>query len=530
MSSRRSLAYLSLSRHHISITLISLSCPSSLSLSYLVPICVVSIPQILSIMCDDLANYWGASLVIPDRCRSQNKRKAIDSFLHSDSNSETALRELIKESTNGQFSLEKLTPNGSDANLFAITSLSNGDSNGVLIACGSYVAGDLGPLQHWSTADFHVDDGPSFIVDPGSTNVSDGAKMRSVALPYWIPGTCTQRQQDSFEDLCLHGLHKRCLFQKTVKRPVTTLFLELLLASNGSVLSDRCLSRIGMLAAHHNFSIIVDEILTGGRISSMLMTMSKPLFFVEQVAYITMGKWFGCGLVLSSKKQDIIVSEKQHNLVVRGTTTSLRCDDVLPYFEKMLSMLPSIVSRRNKVLSRFPSLSNDSIWGEGLIVFMPRRCLGVRVGLKNRLLPLLSDTPIDNIITSAEPTWNKVAVSKKTMSCIIKWTVCPFFIDRNFYIEHHLLCLFEMIVYIVDHTRGDDDPWMTTSQIHEFVTKKSLEHETATTRTSTSILRLMERAGLLHKQLKTTKRLQGWSVVKEAISYPWDLEGYNITG
>ena len=52
---------------------------------------------------------------------------------------------LIEKSTNKLFWLMKLTTNGSDANLYAVTSLTQGNTSGCLVACGSYVLGDSGP-------------------------------------------------------------------------------------------------------------------------------------------------------------------------------------------------------------------------------------------------------------------------------------------------------------------------------------------------------------------------------------------------
>ena len=46
----------------------------------------------------------------------------------------------------------KLMTNGSDANLYAVSSLMQGNTFGYLVACGSYVLGDSGPLQSWSAS------------------------------------------------------------------------------------------------------------------------------------------------------------------------------------------------------------------------------------------------------------------------------------------------------------------------------------------------------------------------------------------
>ena len=53
---------------------------------------------------------------------------------------------LIEKTTNNLFRLMKLTTNGSDANLYAVTSLTQGNTSECLVACGSYVAGDSCPL------------------------------------------------------------------------------------------------------------------------------------------------------------------------------------------------------------------------------------------------------------------------------------------------------------------------------------------------------------------------------------------------
>ena len=54
---------------------------------------------------------------------------------------------LIEKTTDGLFGLMKTTTNSSDANIYAVTSLTQGKTSGCLIACGSYVLGDSGPLQ-----------------------------------------------------------------------------------------------------------------------------------------------------------------------------------------------------------------------------------------------------------------------------------------------------------------------------------------------------------------------------------------------
>ena len=86
-----------------------------------------------------------------------------------------------------------------------------------------------------------------------------------------------------------------------MKNKVTCILIEITLASNGSTLSDRALTILGELARLHDFGIVVDEIMTGGRTKTMFSTMEKPKIFQKAVEFITMGKWLKCGMVLGSK-------------------------------------------------------------------------------------------------------------------------------------------------------------------------------------------------------------------------------------
>ena len=67
-----------------------------------------------------------------------------------------------------------------------------------------------------------------------------------------------------YEDKCLEHLHILCLYNKVMKNKVTSILMEITLASNGATLSDCTLTILGELAGLHDFGIIVDEIMTGG--------------------------------------------------------------------------------------------------------------------------------------------------------------------------------------------------------------------------------------------------------------------------
>ena len=195
----------------------------------------------------------------------------------------------------------KLTTNCSDANLYAVPSQTQGNTSGCLVACGSYVSGDSGPLQSWSTSAFDIGSGPSGIISPEDRRITPFTLEHTIALPYFIEGTMCDDDQRKYENKCLEHLHILCLYNKVLKKKVTCILMEITLASNGSTVSDHAVTILGQLAHLHDFGIVVDEIMTGGRTKTMLSTMEKPKIFQKSVEFITMGKWLKCGMVLGSK-------------------------------------------------------------------------------------------------------------------------------------------------------------------------------------------------------------------------------------
>ena len=78
-------------------------------------------------------------------------------------------------------------------------------------------------------------------------------------------------------------------------------FLELMLAGNGAMLSDRALLKIAKLSNQHQFTVIVDEIMTFGRTGALIMLQTKPEAFIKCVSHVTLGKWLHVGMILISK-------------------------------------------------------------------------------------------------------------------------------------------------------------------------------------------------------------------------------------
>ena len=84
-------------------------------------------------MGDDLANCWGHQFTLVSFGeRIGNKRKATDAEESFDTD---IGRNYIKSNLCDEFVFQKITPSGSDANLFAVTALTSGNTERCLIAC-----------------------------------------------------------------------------------------------------------------------------------------------------------------------------------------------------------------------------------------------------------------------------------------------------------------------------------------------------------------------------------------------------------
>ena len=181
-------------------------------------------------MSDDLANDWGCDLICMGRL-SVRKRKvgSMISILAGDQRQRN-FHHRIEKMTNQLFGLMKLTTNGSDANLYAVTSLTQGNTSGCLVACGSYVSGDSGPLQSWSTSAFEIGSGPAGIISLEDPRITTFTLQHTIALPYFIEGTMSDNDLHKYEDKCLEHLHILCLYSKVMKMKVTCILMEISLA------------------------------------------------------------------------------------------------------------------------------------------------------------------------------------------------------------------------------------------------------------------------------------------------------------
>ena len=357
-------------------------------------------------MADDLANSWGRVLQ-PDLGNRRDKGYNGDLLQFKRSVKEVCY----------PFTLQKVLACGSDANLFAICEATDGDPSRCLVACGSYVSGDHGCFQTWSTSEFDIRANLALIQ---TENVHNTARARTIPLPYHVPCKHCHNSillQD-LEVKCLDEIHVCCLTATIQGLPYKAMFLEPILAGNGALLSHAFLIKLGKLARHHKFHLIVDEIMTGGRTGKMLYTHLLPNDFQKVVSHITMGKWIGVGIVLENSKTRTYDKVK---LGSRGVTTAPDFFESIHNWQSVCSQLIRTEGRRSAILKKL-KLKEEDAWGAGVLLFVPVCRLDSKPALKSRLLPLITgDTPIDTIKFTKRNAYSKESCCRAVTSAVADW-------------------------------------------------------------------------------------------------------------
>ena len=113
-------------------------------------------------MGDDLANNWGTNLCNlsrEDKLDFKNKSTALvfDEF-----------KRIVSNQFQHEFVLQRVTQDGSTANLLAIVDATLGDTSTCLFAAGCYVSADNSFLQNLSTSDFDLSSNLSVVQFPDS--------------------------------------------------------------------------------------------------------------------------------------------------------------------------------------------------------------------------------------------------------------------------------------------------------------------------------------------------------------------------
>jgi len=338
---------------------------------------------------------------------------------NSEKSSTATLPGLVAAETN-RFGFERVSICGSQANSWCIDDSTNQNASLCLFAAGSYVSGDASALQSYSTSEFSTGEELALIVPPAEVR-SPSARANTVPLPYHIPNVLEIADLSAYEDECLQAVHIRLCWAKMRRTPYKAIFLELMLAGNGAILSDRALVAIGKLATHHNLAVVVDEVMTGGRTGEMFFLLSKPPSFQAAVTHITFGKWCAMGMIFLSKAW----SEKRKILYPharRGASTFLSADAAIQTWKCLKSNLGEIPEKRAEVLKKL-KLKAEHAWGQGLIVFGPYRRETQR-GLKCRYLPLIHagmkiDSPKSTLVVAPELFASHV--NQRIMAAMIQW-------------------------------------------------------------------------------------------------------------
>ena len=238
--------------------------------------------------------------------------------------------------------------------------------------------------------------------------------------------------------------------------------------------------------------------MTGGRTKTMLSTMEKPKIFQKSVQFITMGKWLKCGMVLGSKRQQTIRNKLLSQQLPRGASTGINGNEAYTIYSEVVNNLENVDARRRTVLAKC-RVTEKEAWGKGLHIFIPGKREGILAGTKNRLLPLITNTPITVLSPKKCPEWNKEAVNEKTVRSCRKWIISPHFggLDEFGYI-------FKIICYFVHQASDWKDSFFQT----DYIIKKVLEKDCPIKKSDvTSILELISDAGLIKPVRKYKSRL-----------------------
>lgn len=318
-----------------------------------------------------MANNWGCNLVVT--------YGVCEKTFHQ-------LDSQVRSSVPG-FQLFTLEASGTSSNETAVGEATNYDLSRCLYAMGSY-AGGSGTMQKMSSSAHALSDGLSLPMDPAHPDCSDRARIQTVAFPYWVE--CLQytaEERKKLETQCLHAIHKRILICLMVGEPFKAILLELMLCGNGGELSNCFLEKLASLAGKYGITIIVDEVMTGGRVGPKItMTSSTPDSFRNRVGFITMGKVFNCGVVLKK------VPKKPIQEKFRGNSTHLDAGEASMKWSLIEDRLKNGVhqQRREEVLSLFKIRNKpEESWGKGCLIFTSIFRASVTRGLKQRLLPMM---------------------------------------------------------------------------------------------------------------------------------------------
>ena len=187
---------------------------------------------------------------------------------------------------------------------------------------------------------------------------------------------------------CLEHICLKLTAAKMSGRECKALFVELVLACNGTQLSDDFLIKLARLMKHHGIGIVVNEVLTCGRCGTFLLTTKKTNEFQNQVSHITIGKWVGCGMTFCNTN---FAQKDETDLLARGHSTTHPESGAFNALKqcKALADCVDVEGIRSKTIKAM-RCKEDECWGSGCLVFgtVVKRS---KEGIGNRCLPKFSN-------------------------------------------------------------------------------------------------------------------------------------------
>lgn len=453
-------------------------------------------------MSDDLHNNWGTNLfVLSKQDQKQFKPQSTENL-----NSEFKM--IIKKTFQNQFHLQKVCADGSSANVLAIVDSTRGDTSRCLVAAGSYLCSTGYVLCNIATSVFKLNSPLSMIREP-SDDDELFVKKAIIALPYHIPGAINESDLNKYEDLCLCKMHEKLLYYISQGKPVLSLFFELILAGNGATLSDRALNKIAFLSKQHNFKIVIDEIMTGGRTGQLLYLKTKPVEFVSCVSHVTLGKWCQCGIILISSEQNIIEKKQQDNSTSpQSNSTNIDLTQIIPYWNKLVTIVGMAEMRRDIVFKKIKCKDSDA-WGSGSLIFTSVKNNTMN-GLNHRLLPLLELTSIAGKFS--KPYNNnsnnfRERINLEIMTTITNWNGVTIHDNTTVSIVNDYFLLIQYLIK-TSVIHGDKLAMVSTEEVYYALNKEIKINKIS------SMLSAMQSAGLVGYKLNGKKRLRNWVILK----------------
>lgn len=354
---------------------------------------------------DTMENGWGVKYVT-----YTEKRCGRRSFVGFQADIESAVP---------GFTLYSVQMCGTDANAVAISLATDYNYDRCLFALGSYIGGDE---RHQSLS--------SSVNSPGGLAMpkyfDEGnfqCQVQTVPLPYHVPSSRIKPSEvKNYENRCLLHLHQRLVYATLTGSPFKALLLEFVLGGNGGELSTNFLKDLGKLLKHFKVVVVADEVMTGGRnSSSVTLSTTMPREFFSCVQYITLGKFVGCGMVLTRKTREPL----DVRAPLRGFSTQAECGLPSKLFQEVLERMKAgmVEKRRSQVLKLMNCDGlgkEEDHWGRGMQIYTTYTRGNILYGLKNRLLPRLEMSKLRKNGVSRSK-WTRSTVSEALRATADEW-------------------------------------------------------------------------------------------------------------